>query len=136
MPARVNDVGALVVLLLSVGAFAACDRAETTSSSDPVTTSSPAGTSTAPSAAVADRRDDALFDGVDFQSVTNYAEIDPVNGEIEIRAQSLPAPIAKVPDAHIEAGRFYTLVIVGRVRATPKLEAFLIEDALKPGTTR
>lgn len=79
---------------------------------------------------------DALFDGVDFQVVTNYAEIDPVNGELEIRTEGQTGPIAKVPIAHIEAGRFYTIVIVGRVRTTPKLEAFLIEDALKPGTTR
>jgi hypothetical protein len=77
-----------------------------------------------------------LFDGVDFQAVTNYRDVDPVNGEIEIRAEGQEAPIAKVQIAHIEAGKFYTLVIVGRVRSTPKLEAFLIEDALNPGTTR
>ena len=76
----------------------------------------------------------ALFDGVDFQSVTNYEEINPFNGDIEIRAEGQPA-IAKAI-AHIEPGRSYTLVIVGRVKSTPKLEAFLIEDSLKSGTTR
>lgn len=78
---------------------------------------------------------DALFDGVDFQSVTNYQEINPINGDIEIRAEGQPAPIAKAI-AHIEPGRSYTLVIVGRVKSTPKLEAFLIEDSLTAGTTR
>ena len=78
----------------------------------------------------------ALFGGVDFQSVTEYEDVDPVSGELEVRIGGQPAPLVKVPIAHLEAGRFYTLVIVGRVRATPKLEAFLIEDALKPGTTR
>jgi hypothetical protein len=34
-----------------------------------------------------------------------------------------------LPNAHLEAGRYYTLVIVG---SAPKLEAFLIEDALSP----
>lgn len=77
----------------------------------------------------------ALFDGVDFQAVTQYEDVDPVNGEIEVRAEGQAAPLFKVPVAHIEAGKFYTLVIVGRVRSTPKLEAFLIEDALNPGTT-
>jgi uncharacterized protein DUF4397 len=259
MSARIANAVALVVLTLTVGALAACDRAETSSNS-PVTTTSPAGTSTAPSAAAVDRRDEALvrvvhaipagapvdiyagdltvfdnlsykavtayraldgkrymfalrpagmanakplssnseglddgeyytvfalpgdgnaahlrvvqdvmtppvtgkarlriihggadagevdiyatgtptalFDGVDFQAVTNYEDIDPVNGEIEIRAEGQVAPLTKVPVVHIEPGRFYTLVIVGRVRSTPKLEAFLIEDTLNPGPTR
>jgi len=78
----------------------------------------------------------ALFDGVDFQSVTGYQDIDPVNGEIEVRAEGQAAPLVKAPVVHIEAGKFYTLVIVGRVRSTPKLEAFLIEDALNSRTTR
>jgi hypothetical protein len=78
----------------------------------------------------------ALFDGVDFQSVTGYEDIDPVNGGIEARAEGQAAALVKVPIAHIEGGKFYTLVLVGRVRSTPKLEAFLIEDALNPGTTR
>ena len=78
----------------------------------------------------------ALFDGVDFQSVTEYDDVDPVNGEIEVKAGGQPAPLVKVAIAHLEAGKFYTLVIVGRVRSTPKIEAFLIEDALNPGTTR
>lgn len=259
MPARVSKVGAFALVTLTVAGLAACDRAETSSTS-PVTTTSPAGTSTAPSAAAADRRDEALvrvvhaipagapvdiyagdltvfdnlsykavtnyraldgkrymfalrpagmanakplssntegladgeyytvfalpgdgnaahlrvvrdrltppiagkarlrvihggadagevdiyatgasnalFDGVDFQSVTEYEDIDPINGEIEIRAEGQTSPLVKVPVAHVEAGRFYTLVIVGRVRSTPKIEAFLIEDALNPETTR
>ena len=71
----------------------------------------------------------ALFDGVDFQSVTGYEEIEPVNGKIEIRADGQPTLLATVANATIEAGRFYTVVIVGTLRSTPKLEAFIIEDA-------
>ena len=78
----------------------------------------------------------ALFDGVDFQAVTQYEDVDPIKGEIEVRAGGQTAPLVKVPIAHIEANKFYTLVIVGRVRSTPKIEAFLIEDALKPETAR
>jgi hypothetical protein len=72
-----------------------------------------------------------LFDGVDFQTVTNYTDIAPVNGAIEVHGERQPAAVASVP-AHIGAGRFYTLVIVGGVRSGPKLEAFLIEDAPSP----
>lgn len=73
----------------------------------------------------------ALFDGVDFQAVTSYTDIAPVNGSIEVHGEGQAAPVASVL-AHIEAGRFYTLVIVGSVRSAPKLEAFLIEDAPSP----
>lgn len=72
-----------------------------------------------------------LFEGVDFQAVTGYADVAPVNGALDIHGEGRPTPFASVP-AHIEAGRFYTLVIVGSVRAAPKLEAFLIEDAPSP----
>lgn len=71
----------------------------------------------------------ALFDGVDFQSVTGYEEIEPLHGTIEIRAEGRAAALASVADLRIEAGHFYTVVIVGNVRSTPKIEAFVIEDA-------
>ena len=76
----------------------------------------------------------ALFDGVDFQSVTSYEEIEPLNGSLEIRADGQAVALATVANAHVEAGRFYTVVIVGNARSTPKLEAFIIEDAPAPAT--
>jgi len=76
----------------------------------------------------------ALFDGVDFQSVTGYEDIEPLNGPIEIRAEGQAAALATVANVHIEAGHFYTVVIVGNVRTTPKIEAFVIEDAPTPAT--
>lgn len=79
---------------------------------------------------------EALFDGVDFQSVSSYKDIDPIDGEIEFRAQGQETALVKVATVHIEAGRFYTLVLVGRARSAPKLEGFLIEDSLTPGTKR
>ena len=78
--------------------------------------------------------DGTLFEGVVFQSVTDYQEIGPVNGPIEIRAPG-GAPVVTLPNAHLEAGRFYTMVLVGSSRATPPLEAFIIEDTLAPPTT-
>ena len=76
----------------------------------------------------------ALFDGVDFQSVTGYEELEPLNGPIEIRGEGQPAALATLANVRIEAGHFYTVVVVGTVRSTPKLEAFLIEDAPTPAT--
>jgi hypothetical protein len=73
-----------------------------------------------------------LFDGVDYQSVTEYREVAPVNGAIQIAGGADNAPVLASFNAHLEAGRFYTIVIVGSAGAGPKLEAFLIEDALSP----
>ncbi|MFN2447878.1 MAG: DUF4397 domain-containing protein [Vicinamibacterales bacterium] len=79
---------------------------------------------------IATGRADELFDGVDFQSATEYDEIDPVSGSLEIRAGGESTPMLTVPNVRIEAGKVYTVVVVGKVRATPKLEAFVIEDRI------
>ena len=71
----------------------------------------------------------ALFDGVDFQSVTGCEEIEPLDGAIEVRAEGQATSLVTVANVRIEAGHFYTVVIVGNVRSTPKIEAFVIEDA-------
>lgn len=78
--------------------------------------------------------DGALFEAIDFQAVSDYREIGPVNGPIEIRAPG-GAPVITLPNAHLEAGRFYTLVLSGSARTTPALEAFIIEDTLAPPRT-
>jgi len=70
-----------------------------------------------------------LFHDVDYQTVSDYHEVAPVNGAIEIVGHD--QPLASFA-GHLEPGRFYTIVIVGNARGTPKLEAFLIEDALSP----
>jgi len=72
---------------------------------------------------------DALFDAVDYQAVTAYKDVSTMSGAIQISIKGQSAPAAMVPNVHLEAGRYYTLVIVG---SAPKLEAFLIEDALSP----
>lgn len=78
--------------------------------------------------------DATLFEGIGFQTVSDYRDISPVNGPVEIRAPG-GAPVVTLPNAHLEAGRFYTLVLAGSSRATPMLEAFIIEDTLAPPAT-
>jgi hypothetical protein len=72
---------------------------------------------------------DSLYDAVDYQAVTGYKDVSTMNGAIEILVKGQPVAAVTVPNARLEAGRHYTLVIVG---SAPKLEAFLIEDALTP----
>ena len=72
-----------------------------------------------------------LFDNLDYQSVSDYRDVAPMNGQMQIVSAGQSAPVATMT-AHLEAGRFYTLVIVGNAAAPNKVEAFLIEDALRP----
>jgi hypothetical protein len=74
----------------------------------------------------------ALFDGVDFQSVTGYEETAPINGPVAIRGAGDAGVLATIANTRFDAGRFYTIVIVGNARSAPKLEAFVIEDAPAP----
>jgi hypothetical protein len=71
---------------------------------------------------------DALFDDVEYRAVSDYRDVAPLNGAIQVVGGDAAAVLATV-NAHLEAGRFYTIVIVG---TAPQLEAFLIEDALTP----
>ena len=73
-------------------------------------------------------RTNVLFDGVDFQSVTDYDEMDPLSGSLELRPEGESNVMLTIPNVRLDAGKTYTIVIVGRVRTAPKLEAFVIED--------
>jgi hypothetical protein len=76
--------------------------------------------------------DKALVGDVPFQAVTQYAAVNPFSGTIEVRSGD--KTVLMLPTAHIEAGRFYTMVIVGSTKGTPPLEAFIIEDRLGSAT--
>lgn len=74
----------------------------------------------------------ALFDDLDYQAVSDYRDVAPMNGQLQIVGGGAPGPVVATTTAHLEAGRFYTLVIVGNAATPAKVEAFLIEDALSP----
>jgi hypothetical protein len=76
-----------------------------------------------------------LLDNVAFQSVSDYTDVAPVNGQVDVRADGSAAPVVILPNAHLEAGRFYTMMIVGSSKGAPALEAFIIEDILAPPPT-
>lgn len=75
---------------------------------------------------------DPLLQGIRFQAVTDYQAVNPFNGALEVRSGG--RSVLMLPTAHLEAGRFYTMVIVGGANRSP-LEAFIIEDQLAPPTT-
>jgi hypothetical protein len=70
----------------------------------------------------------ALLSGVKFRDVTDYQDVGAFTGAIEVRSGD--RTVLMLPNAHLEAGRFYTMVIVGSSKESPPLEAFIIEDQL------
>lgn len=83
---------------------------------------------------------DPLLQGVKFQAVTDYQDVNPFTGALEVHSGG--KSVLMLPNAHLEANRFYTMVIVGRSRAGALakadgggLEAFIVEDQLAPPTT-
>lgn len=72
----------------------------------------------------------ALFDGIDFPSESSYNEIDPFTGALEVRREGQNTPALTIPNARFEAGKIYTVIVMGRATGTPRLEAVIVEDQL------
>jgi hypothetical protein len=80
---------------------------------------------------------DQVFGGVDFQSVTDYDEIDPWSGGLDVRAEGAETALATV-NVQFEAGKVYTIVVAGAQRGRTAPDAFVIEDqmgAARPAAT-
>lgn len=75
-------------------------------------------------------RDDALFDGVNVETATTYTEVDPMTATLEVRPEGQQQAVLAVPNARFEAGKIYTIIVMGRTRGTPRLEAVTVEDQL------
>jgi Domain of unknown function (DUF4397) len=74
--------------------------------------------------------DNALFDGVNTQTVTNYNEVDPMTVTLEVRPQGEVNVLLMVPNVTFEPGHLYTMVVTGKAKGTPKLEVIKIDDKL------
>lgn len=75
-------------------------------------------------------KQDALFSGVNFEKKTGYLEVDPMTATLEVRPTGKNSAVLAVPDAKIEAGKIYTVIIMGLAQGSPKLEALVVEDQL------
>lgn len=72
----------------------------------------------------------ALFDGVNFQSVTGYMEIDATPVMLEVRPEGQQKALLTVTNVKFEPLKIYTIVVMGKAKGSPKLEATVIEDVL------
>jgi hypothetical protein len=80
-------------------------------------------------------RDGNLFGGVNPETVTTYTEVDPTTVSLEIRPQGKKNVLLTVPAFTFDAGHLYTIVLTGKAKGEPKLEAIKIDDQLLKGAT-
>jgi len=71
-----------------------------------------------------------LFSGVNFEKQTSYMDVDPTKTTLEVRPKGQDKAILTVPDANFEKGKFYTIVVAGHAKGTPKLQTMMVEDQL------
>jgi hypothetical protein len=70
----------------------------------------------------------ALSQGIEFGGDSKYAEVEPLNGALEVRRAGENIATLTVPDVRFEAGKFYTITVVGRTKGAAKLESIIVED--------
>jgi Domain of unknown function (DUF4397)/BON domain len=75
-----------------------------------------------------------LFGGVNALSETSYTEIDPMSGTLEVRPEGQNNAVLRIPNAKFSAGEIYTIVVTGKAKGAPKLEAMMIKDQLGGAT--
>ena len=76
-----------------------------------------------------------LFGGVNALSQTSYTEVDPMTATLEVRPEGQNNAVLTIPNAKFNAGDSYTIVLTGKAKGAPKLEATVIEDKLGGTTT-
>src|SRR5262245_10780854 len=80
---------------------------------------------------IVDKNDNKkLFSGVNFEAGTSYTGVNPMKTTLEVRQEGQDKPILTLPNASIEKGKFYTIVVTGKAAGTPKLQTLMIEDRL------
>ena len=68
---------------------------------------------------------------MNFKSEAGYREVDPMRATLEVRPEGKKNVLTTIPNASLEAGKIYNIVLAGRGQ---KLEAFTIEDQLETPT--
>jgi uncharacterized protein DUF4397 len=71
-----------------------------------------------------------LFSSLHFEKGTSYMNVDPKRTTLEMRQEGQDKAIVTLPNANFEKGKFYTIIVTGYARGTPKLETLMVEDQL------
>jgi hypothetical protein len=75
-------------------------------------------------------RAEPVLKGANAGAATAYTETEPTGAGLEVRRAGENITTLAVPGTKLEAGRLYTIFIVGGTKGTAKLESFVIEDQL------
>ena len=75
-------------------------------------------------------RTDPLSSGLEFQQVSGFVALEPTAARLELRPAQRSETMFRLPDLQLTGGGMYTIVIVGRARTEPPLEALVIEDRI------
>lgn len=81
-------------------------------------------------------RAEPLVKGAKTGAATAYAEAEPAGAGLEVRRAGENITTLTVPGAKVEAGRFYTVFLVGGTKGAAKLEGFVVEDQFGPAPSR
>ena len=60
----------------------------------------------------------------------NYDDVDPQTGALEIRPEGKKDVLLSVPNVNFETGHRYTIIVLGKAKGAPKLEAVKVDDLL------
>ncbi len=71
-----------------------------------------------------------LFSGINIEKGTSYMDVDPTKTTLEVRPEGQDRAVLTVPNANFEKGQYYTIVVTGQAKGTPKLQAVMVEDKL------
>lgn len=75
-------------------------------------------------------RTSALVKGVSVDTASDYADIEPVQGTLEVRHEN--DVLANVPNTSIEPGTLYTVFLMGRKADRRGVEAMVTADRVEP----
>jgi len=84
---------------------------------------------------LAKQNNKVLFSDVNAGTDTSYINVDPMASSLEIRPGGKDNTLLTVPNAKFDKGKIYTLVVAGRAKGEPKLQALMIEDKLGTNAT-
>ena len=71
-----------------------------------------------------------------FGSATSFAEAEPATAGLEVRRAGENISTLSVPGLKMEAGRLYTVFIVGGTTGASRLDIFVVEDQLAPPASK
>lgn len=77
---------------------------------------------------VANGVSESLFDNISFAGDDDYEQINPLNGTLEVRLEGKNIAVATLPNTVFEAGKLYTIFVVGQPTGAARVEAFIVTD--------